>query len=140
MKTSALTPHWTWPYQSGPRSSGDRPLPGVPWSLPAPWGWKLSGPGCEGRLWLGAGTPPPPPTALCAARQVKEYEEEIHSLKERLHMSNRKLEEYERRLLTQEEQTSKILQQYQQRLEQSEKRLRQQQVEKDSQIKSIIGR
>uniref|UniRef100_A0A8D2L0Y2 Synaptic Ras GTPase activating protein 1 n=1 Tax=Varanus komodoensis TaxID=61221 RepID=A0A8D2L0Y2_VARKO len=72
--------------------------------------------------------------------RVKEYEEEIHSLKERLHMSNRKLEEYERRLLTQEEQTSKILQQYQQRLEQSEKRLRQQQVEKDSQIKSIIGR
>ncbi|KAG8127252.1 hypothetical protein E2320_014196 [Naja naja] len=72
--------------------------------------------------------------------RVKEYEEEIHSLKERLHMSNRKLEEYERRLLSQEEQTSKILQQYQQRLEQSEKRLRQQQVEKDSQIKSIIGR
>ncbi|XP_025033288.1 ras/Rap GTPase-activating protein SynGAP-like isoform X1 [Python bivittatus] len=71
--------------------------------------------------------------------RVKEYEEEIHSLKERLHMSTRKLEEYERRLLTQEEQTSKILQQYQQRLEQSEKRLRQQQVEKDSQIKSIIG-
>ncbi|XP_039221848.1 ras/Rap GTPase-activating protein SynGAP isoform X2 [Crotalus tigris] len=71
--------------------------------------------------------------------RVKEYEEEIHSLKERLHMSNRKLEEYERRLMSQEEQTSKILQQYQQRLEQSEKRLRQQQVEKDSQIKSIIG-
>ncbi|XP_070593044.1 ras/Rap GTPase-activating protein SynGAP isoform X1 [Erythrolamprus reginae] len=71
--------------------------------------------------------------------RVKEYEEEIHSLKERLHMSNRKLEEYERRLMSQEEQTGKILQQYQQRLEQSEKRLRQQQVEKDSQIKSIIG-
>lgn len=78
--------------------------------------------------------PPLPPL------QVKEYEEEIHSLKERLHMSNRKLEEYERRLMSQEEQTSKILQQYQQRLEQSEKRLRLQQVEKDSQIKSIIGR
>lgn len=139
-----LSSHWTWP-------SGSLTQVATPAAAAAAIGHSLPHSQlCRGPSLLAKGSLPHQraarspsasiPTGLRPAQQVKEYEEEIHSLKERLHMSNRKLEEYERRLLTQEEQTSKILQQYQQRLEQSEKRLRQQQVEKDSQIKSIIGR
>ncbi|TRY55319.1 hypothetical protein DNTS_013470 [Danionella cerebrum] len=83
---------------------------------------------------------PSTPASERTVAWVREYEEEINSLKERLVMSHRKLEEYERRLFSQEQQTSKILLQYQSRLEDSERRLRQQQMEKDNQIKGIIDR
>uniref|UniRef100_A0A8C3T3Y5 Synaptic Ras GTPase activating protein 1 n=1 Tax=Chelydra serpentina TaxID=8475 RepID=A0A8C3T3Y5_CHESE len=73
--------------------------------------------------------------------KLKEYSKSMdESRLDRVRESRRTQESWPPAFEYEEEIHSKILMQYQQRLEQSEKRLRQQQVEKDSQIKSIIGR
>ncbi|KAL8558159.1 hypothetical protein ACOMHN_035464 [Nucella lapillus] len=73
-------------------------------------------------------------------RDMSEYENEVHVLRQQLVEAQMRLQSAEMRLMDHEVDTHSLMEEWQSRLAESEQRIRQQQAEKDGQMKSIIER